>query len=117
MEEGGSGDGETSAAIAARVAAAIDVQQARYQAHQFSRNASIPVGLMERFCVLDATSRTELKAAAESLSFSSRAFHSILRVARTIADLEQSAAIGKEHLLEAIQHRRYCEGDVYWNYK
>ncbi len=117
MEEGGSGDGETSAAIAVRVAAAIDVQRARYQAHQFSRNAHIPVGLMERFCALDATSRTELRNAAESLSFSSRAFHSILKVARTIADLEQSAAIGKEHLLEAVQHRRYCEGDVYWNYK
>jgi magnesium chelatase family protein len=72
---------------------------------------------MERFCALDAASRSELKAAAESLSFSSRAFHSILKVARTIADLEQSAAIRKEHLLEAVQHRRYCEGDVYWNYK
>ena len=38
-------------------------------------------------------------------------------VAWRVADLERSADIGKEHVLEAIQHRRYCEGDVYWNYK
>jgi magnesium chelatase family protein len=117
MEGGGSGDGESSAAIAARVAVAIDVQRVRYQAHQFSRNAHIPVGLIERFCALDASSRSELRKAAESLSFSSRAFHSILKVARTIADLAVSERISKDHLQEAIQHRRYCEGDVYWNYK
>jgi magnesium chelatase family protein len=117
MEGDGSGGGETSAAIAARVAAAIDVQRARYHAYQFSRNAYIPVGLIERFCTLDSTSRTELRDAAESLSFSSRAFHSILKVARTIADLAQEESIRKEHVLEAVQHRRYCEGDVYWNYK
>jgi magnesium chelatase family protein len=117
MDRCGNGDGETSTAVAARVAAAIEVQRVRYQADRFSRNAHIPVGLIDRFCALDARSRGELGKAAESLGFSSRAFHSILKVARTIADLEASERIRTDHILEAIQHRRYCEGDVYWNYR
>jgi magnesium chelatase family protein len=93
------------------------MQRSRYQGLCFSRNAHIPPGLVDRFCATDAEGRTALQEAAEQLSLSSRAFHSILKVARTIADLEEHKRIGKEHLLEAVQYRRYCEGDVYWNYQ
>ena len=108
---------ESSAVAAGRVAAAIDVQRSRYRDRSFSRNAHIPAGLIGRFCALQADCRLVLADAAESFSLSSRAFHSILKVARTIADLDASQSIGKNHLLEAVQYRRYCEGDVYWNYR
>jgi magnesium chelatase family protein len=110
-------DTGNSAEAARRVAAAIRMQRARYKNFSFSRNAHIPPGLIDRFCFLDAESRAALQDAVEQFSLSSRAFHSILEVARTIADLEDSERIGKDHLLEAVQYRRYCEGDVYWNYR
>jgi len=109
--------GESSASVRRRVAAAIRMQRERYKGLCFSRNAHIPAGQVDRFCTLDPESRTALQEAAEHLSLSSRAFHSILKVARTIADLAASRRIGKDHLLEAVQYRRYCEGDVYWSYQ
>ena len=108
---------QSSAVIAGKVAAAIRMQRARYKDRPFSRNAHIPPGLIDRFCSLDRESRCALQDAAEQFSLSSRAFHSILKVARTVADLDASQRIGKDHLLEAVQYRRYCEGDVYWNYE
>ena len=109
--------GQSSSAVLRRVAAAVRLQRTRYKGCAFSRNAHIPAGLVERFCAPDREGRTALQDAAERFSLSSRAFHSILKVARTIADLEASRRIGKDHLLEAVQYRRYCEGDVYWNYQ
>jgi magnesium chelatase family protein len=103
--------------VARRVAAAIQIQHARYKTYSFSRNAHIPPGLIDRFCFLDQNNRAVLQDAAQQFNLSSRAFHSILKVARTIADLEGSDRICKDHLMEAVQHRRYCEGDVYWNYE
>lgn len=110
------GGGECSSAISRRVAAAVEQQRRRYRGLYFSRNAHILPGYIDRFCSLDSSCRFLLSDAVRKLNLSSRAFHSILRVARTIADLEQHEGIGKEHLLEAIQYRRYCEGDVYWSY-
>jgi magnesium chelatase family protein len=109
--------GESSSSVLRRVAAAIRRQRARYQGFSFSRNAHLPAGMVDRFCAPDPEGRTVLQDAAEQFSLSSRAFHSILKVARTIADLEASQRIGRDHLLEAVQYRRYCEGDVYWNYQ
>lgn len=110
-------DTENSAAAARRVAAAIRMQRARYKELPFSRNAYIPPGLIDRFCSLDSESRAGLQDAVEKFSLSSRALHSILRVTRTIADLQAHERVGKNHVLEAVQYRRYCEGDVYWNYR
>ncbi len=107
---------ETSAVVAARVREAIEIQRRRYKDLGFARNAHLPPGYLDGFCALDSTCRAALNDAVERLSLSSRAFHSILKVARTIADLEHSERIGKEHVLEAAQHRRYCEGDCFWSF-
>ncbi|UCF97181.1 MAG: YifB family Mg chelatase-like AAA ATPase [Spirochaetaceae bacterium] len=107
---------QSNGAVARRVAQAIHRQRRRYRAFSFSRNAHIPPGMIDGFCSLDPGCRRALQDAVEQFSLSSRAFHSILKVARTVADLESSDPIRREHLLEAVQHRRYCEGDVYWNY-
>jgi magnesium chelatase family protein len=57
-----------------------------------------------------------LSQAVDKLSLSSRAFHSILKIARTIADLNGEEKIGKEAVLEAVQHRRYGEENGFWGY-
>jgi magnesium chelatase family protein len=110
-------DGEDSATVATRVTAAIRRQRTRFADLPFSRNAHIPPGLIEKFCPLDSEGRTGLQEAVERFSLSSRALHSILKVARTVADLEASERVWRSHVLEAVQFRRYCEGDVYWSYE
>jgi magnesium chelatase family protein len=65
----------------------------------------MPPALMERFCPLTQAARNALNAGAEQFGFSGRAYHGILRIARTIADLEAQDSIETVHVLEAIQHR------------
>jgi magnesium chelatase family protein len=117
MAGGHGSDTESSAAAARRVAAAIRMQRVRYKDLPFTRNAHVPPGLIERFCSVDAEGWASIQDAAERFSLSSRAFHSILKISRTVADLEASRRITKNHVLEAVQYRRYCEGDVYWSYQ
>ncbi|HEY9592973.1 MAG TPA: YifB family Mg chelatase-like AAA ATPase [Spirochaetia bacterium] len=98
-----------------RVTAAVDRQRLRFAGLPFSRNSRIPAGLIDRFCPLDDECRAEMTRATEKGYVSSRAFHSILRIARTIADLDGAAGISKVHLLEAVRHRRFGDGDFYWS--
>jgi magnesium chelatase family protein len=97
-----------------RVRQAIALQKRRFAGLGFCTNGRIPAGLMEKFCPLDEECRRVLQKASGTLGVSSRAFHSILRMARTIADLEGAERIAESHLREAIQHRRYGDGDFYW---
>jgi len=106
--------GESSLSVQRRVSAAIDIQERRFAGLGFDRNARIPAGLVERFCILEHEALRSYELAVEKLSLSSRACHSVLRVARTIADLAERESIPEEALLEAIQHRRYGDGDYYW---
>ncbi len=98
---------ETSATVALRVEKAVAVQRQRLSQLGIRRNARLPPGLVERFCTLDVPSRTAFDRASELFGFSERARDGILKVSRTIADLEGADAIRRDHLLEAIQHRRY----------
>jgi magnesium chelatase family protein len=97
-----------------RVRSAVSRQRLRYAGLEFSWNARISVGSIDRFCGLDAQGREALLHAAESFGISSRAFHSILRTARTIADLAGEERIGETHVQEAVQYRRYGDGDFFW---
>ena len=105
---------DESAAARERVAEAAARQRRRYEGRGFTWNSRIPAGLVEQYCGLDAECQVTLAKAAEALHISSRAFHSVLRMARTIADLEGAERIGHQHLREAIQHRRYGDGDFCW---
>ena len=100
-------EAETSAAVALRVERAVAVQRQRLGSLGLRRNSRLPPGLVERFCSLDAASRAAFDRASELFGFSERARDGILKVSRTIADLESADSIKREHLLEAIQHRRY----------
>ena len=76
-------------------------------------NATVPTGLLEQIAVLDAPARTLLNDAAERLKLSARAYHRMLRVARTIADMEMvvsghpvSEMISRTHIAESMGYRR-----------
>jgi magnesium chelatase family protein len=105
----GEGPEEGSAEIARRVLGAVEIQRERFKAAGIRRNARMPPALIERHGVLTEKGRQALTAAAEMLGFSGRAYHGVLRVARTIADLEGRDAIEAVHVLEAVQHRRQGE--------
>jgi magnesium chelatase family protein len=97
-----------------RVREAIAWQKRRFAGLGFCSNGQIPAGLMEKYCSLNAECLDMLAQSADALGVSSRAFHSILRMARTIADLAGAERIAASHLQEAIQHRRYGDGDFFW---
>lgn len=105
---------EGSARIAARVAEAVERQRRRYRGMEWDRNADLPAGAVETHCRLDAGGLAVLRDAVGKLGLSARAYHAIARVARTIADLERSDGVAADHLLEAVQHRRYGDGDLCW---
>jgi magnesium chelatase family protein len=106
--------GEDSRTIRARVRAARDLQSSRYAGLPFSVNGRLPVGAMDHFCALDPGAVSLLEKETANLGFSSRAIHSILRVSRTIADLGGMETIGKSHVAEAIELRRYGDEDPFW---
>jgi magnesium chelatase family protein len=108
--------GTTSEEVKKRVESAICIQRERYRGYGFSRNSRIPPGLLDRFCQLDKTCAGLLVDTMKKISISSRAVHSILKIARTTADLDGSQKIREEHLLEAIQHRRYGDTDFFWKF-
>lgn len=103
------GSGESSESIRARVIAAVERQARRYRERAYNRNGRIPAQDVVLVSGSDADLLRQLTKLAESLGLSNRAQHSVLRVARTIADLEGVDRIGTYHLLEAVQHRRLGE--------
>ncbi|MDR1278823.1 MAG: YifB family Mg chelatase-like AAA ATPase [Treponema sp.] len=106
MTQGGE---EESAVIRGRVERAVEVQRARFSGTGIRRNARLPAGMIESACPLTDRGTAAFRQAMSKLGLSGRAFHGVLRVARTIADLEGRDTIDTVHILEAIQHRR--QGD------
>lgn len=78
-------------------------------------NADMNTGDIARFCGLDRQCAGKLSEIVRKMSLSSRACHSILKVARTIADIEKSDCILKDHLYEAVGLRRYGDTNFFWN--
>jgi magnesium chelatase family protein len=97
--------GESSRDIRARVVAARGLQRERAGRSEEHLNASLPPRELSRVCKLSAECREMLTRAATSLGLSARAYTKVLRVARTIADLEGSVALSPAHVAEAISYR------------
>ena len=106
-------ESESSADIKKRVDAARAVQQERYKGTATTCNAKINAGQFEKFCVIDKDAENTLRNSFDSLGMTARAYDRVLKVSRTIADLEKSEVIRTEHVLEAIQYRSLDR--KYWN--
>lgn len=104
--------GESSHSIRQRVTEARKIQERRFRETGYHFNADIQAADVERFCSLGKEPREFMKQAYESFELSTRGYHRILRVARTIADLEGAEQIGKSHLAEAVCFRT-ADGN-YW---
>lgn len=99
---------ETSASVAGRVARARAIQAARYAQlglDGVTANALCPMALVEKVAAPDAGGAALLRDASEKLGFSARAYHRVLKVARTLADLDGADTVGRIHLAEAISSR------------
>ncbi|SFN59679.1 YifB family Mg chelatase-like AAA ATPase [Salegentibacter flavus] len=98
--------GESSVDIRKRVTAAREIQTQRFKENpNVHYNAQMSVKQIREFCDLDEASKQLLKTAMEQLNLSARAYDRILKVSRSIADLEQSENIAASHISEAIQYR------------
>jgi magnesium chelatase family protein len=96
---------ETSATIRARVQAARERQLERFKGSKLTCNAEMGPNEVREFCQTDPSGEKLLKAATQQLHLSARAYHRVLKLARTIADLAGSEMIMANHVAEAIQYR------------
>ena len=98
--------GESSAAIRARVIAARDIQAQRFQGEKgIYCNAQMTPKLLHKYAEPDAAGLEQLRDAMDRMNMSARAYDRILKVARTIADLEASPTVRHHHIMEAINYR------------
>lgn len=104
---------KSSAEIKKCVNAARKIQMERFQGTSVTCNARMTSEMLRRFCVLDEMPSAILKKAFESMAMSARSYDRILKVARTIADLDNSEKIETPHILEALQYRNLDR--KYWD--
>jgi len=97
--------GTSSEAMGKVVRVARSIQTERFSGRKIYSNSAMTNRDIKRFCAIDDRSESLLRHAMQELSLSARAYHKILKVARTIADLAVADNIRQEHLLEAIQYR------------
>ena len=104
---------ECSAEIKKRVDAARDIQRERFKDSKTTSNSRINAAELSQFCLIDKEAEKVLRDAFEKLNMTARAYDRVLKVARTVADLEQSEIIRSYHVLEAVQYRSLDR--KYWN--
>lgn len=96
---------ESSKTIRERVSRARMIQKERYEELGILTNAMLPVREIDRYCMLGQEEEVLMEQAFRNLSLTARTYHKILRVSRTIADLDGETYIRKEHITEAIGYR------------
>lgn len=104
--------GESSATMRKRVYAARERQRERFKDEGIFCNAQMTAAQVDAFCTLDEEGNALLKSVFDRLGMSARGYHRILKVARTVADLDGADDIGVVHLAEAIQYRSFDR--KYW---
>jgi magnesium chelatase family protein len=97
---------EASGCVRERVEAARNRQWTRYRGGKISSNAEMGVRELRRHCALDEAGEMMMRAAVNHMALSARAYHRVLKVARTIADLAEAERIAPAHVAEAIQYQR-----------
>ncbi|MCD8215425.1 MAG: YifB family Mg chelatase-like AAA ATPase [Clostridiales bacterium] len=99
--------GESSAELKRKVAAAQKIQTERYKNESFRFNSQLTASRIDKYCPLGSRESALIKNAFDKLSLSARSYHKILKIARTIADLEGSENIGLSNLAEALSLRGF----------
>ena len=99
-------EGESSEIVRERVSFAREIQFKRFASQNILTNSEMTNEDLKTYCVLDKKIQETLKMAAEKMALSARAYHRIIKISRTIADLENSENIREEHVLEALQYRQ-----------
>ena len=112
QEINSSAPAETSAQVAMRVADARQLQQSRYSQEPYFCNAQLSNTAIRKYCRMNKEAESLLNAAVDSLHMSMRAYNRILKVARTIADLDHAETLAADHIAEAIQYRELDQ--KYW---
>ena len=97
--------GESSEQVRTRIAKARQIQQERFNGTRLVCNADMTPVEIREFCQMETAAQGLLKMAMKQLALSARAFHRIIKLARTIADLEGAGIIQAHHLAEALQYR------------
>lgn len=100
---------ENSKTIQTRAQKARDIQEKRFKGTKIKANSEMSSKMMKQFASLDEPSIALLKQAIVKLNLSARSFHKVVKIARTIADLEASAKIKSNHIAEALQYRPQSE--------
>lgn len=98
---------ETSSEIRKRVMRVHEIQRKRYEGTDIRYNSRIPSSLIEEYCPLGEKQRRYMHGVYQRLELSARAYHKILKVARTLADMEESEEIRQHHLSEAVCYRSF----------
>ena len=105
--------GESTQTIRERVICAQDIQRERYKIEGIQFNGELSGAQIEKYCKMEKDARQLLKMAFQNMPFSARAYHRILKVARTIADMEATESIHRHHIAEALSYRAFDK--KYWN--
>lgn len=100
---------ESSSTIQKKVQAARDIQLKRFKGLKITSNTEMNNKQLKQFCNLEEQSILLLKQAISKLNLSARGFHRVIKIARTIADLEDSEKIKSNHIAEALQYRPQVE--------
>ncbi len=109
-----SGIDESSKCVKKRVEKAFLMQKKRFVSERYSRNSRIPVSDIKKYCLVDYETEALYHKAMRKFQLSPKACYSVMKIARTIADLSESENIERDHFLEALYHRRYGDRDIYW---
>ncbi len=98
---------ESSKQIRARVCRCHEIQRARYKDEAFLHNSQIPASRMEEYCALGKKEQKYMEDVFQKENLTARTYHKILRVARTLADMEEKETIALSHLQEAVCYRTF----------
>ena len=92
----------------------FEIQKERYKNEKFIHNSQIPSSRLKEYCELSAQDQNFMEEIYDKYMLTARTYHKILRVARTIADVEESKSIHHNHLVEAIRYRSLINDKKYW---
>jgi magnesium chelatase family protein len=102
-------ENESSAQIRMRVVRVHEIQKERYRGSAYRFNSALSGKDIEKYCALDAHTTSLMEEIYRKMNLGARSYHKILKVARTIADMNESEQIREEHLLEAVNYRQHKE--------